>query len=70
VESQFIDAFVSHSVKIVLRRDGGLDMRQKGSILESVYFLAIIGLLAGALGGLAVGIVTGRPASTTSSASK
>ena len=45
-------------------------MRQKGSILESIYFLAVIGLLAGALGGLAVGIVTGRPPSSAASAAK
>jgi hypothetical protein len=45
-------------------------MRQNGSILESIYFLAMIGLLAGVLGGLAVGIVTGRPPSTASSTSK
>lgn len=48
----------------------GATMRQKGSILESITFLAMIGLLAGVLGGLAVGFVTGRTTSATSSAAK
>jgi hypothetical protein len=46
-------------------------MSRGGSIFDSVAMLAIIGILAGALGGLAVGIVTGRPAaSATSSGSR
>jgi hypothetical protein len=41
-------------------------MGRGGSIFDSVAMLAIMGILAGALGGLAVGIVTGRPASSSS----
>jgi hypothetical protein len=44
-------------------------MSRGGSIFDSTAMLAIIGILAGALGGLAVGIVTGRSASTSTSSS-
>jgi NhaP-type Na+/H+ or K+/H+ antiporter len=40
-------------------------MKHKNSLLDSVIMLAVIGIVAGALGGLAIGVVTGR---TTSSA--
>jgi len=39
----------------------------KSSILDNVAMLAIIGILAGVLGGLAVGVITIRASSTTSS---
>jgi hypothetical protein len=43
-------------------------MSRGASLFDSVALLAIIGILAGALGGLAVGVVTGRtPAGTSSS---
>jgi hypothetical protein len=46
-------------------------MKNKRSIFENVGFLVVIGIVAGALGGLAIGIVTGRPSSAAaSSASK
>lgn len=41
-------------------------MRRKYTFLENVAFLALVGILAGALGGLAVGVVTGRAPSPTS----
>jgi|HubBroStandDraft_1064217.scaffolds.fasta_scaffold05454_7 NhaP-type Na+/H+ or K+/H+ antiporter len=43
-------------------------MRNSGktSLIENVLVLALMGILAGAAGGLAIGIVTGRPASTSS----
>jgi len=44
-------------------------VRRAGSILNNFAMLAIIGILAGALGGLAIGIVTGRTASGSSSSS-
>jgi hypothetical protein len=44
---------------------------RKSLPLDNVAFLAIIGILAGALGGLGVGLVTGRaPASAATSTSK
>ena len=39
-------------------------MKPKTSILENAKFLVLIGILAGAVGGLAIGIVTGRAPST------
>lgn len=46
-------------------------MRHKTSILENPKFLILIGILAGALGGLAIGVVTGRaPSSTATTSSK
>jgi hypothetical protein len=39
------------------------------TIIDTVPMLIVIGILAGALAGFAVGIVTGRPPSSTSSAS-
>jgi hypothetical protein len=45
-------------------RNGG----QK-SLMENVLVLALMGILAGAAGGLAIGIVTGRTASTPSTTS-
>jgi hypothetical protein len=43
-------------------------MSRGGSLFDNVAMLAVIGILAGALGGLAVGIVTGRaPASAAAS---
>jgi hypothetical protein len=43
-------------------------MSRKHSLLDSVLLLAIIGILAGAIGGLAVGVVTGHSTSATSTA--
>jgi hypothetical protein len=40
---------------------------QKSSLLDSVAVLAIMGLLAGAIGGLGIGIVTQKGASATTS---
>ena len=45
-------------------------MRHKTSILENAKFLILIGILAGALGGLAIGVVTGRTPSSTAASSK
>jgi hypothetical protein len=45
-------------------------MKRKGSIFESVGFLVIVGILAGAVGGLAIGVVTGRTPTTTTSTAK
>ena len=44
-------------------------MGRKGSILENVSFLVMVGLRAGALGGLAIGVVTGRASSSSTSTS-
>ena len=41
-------------------------MSRGGSIFDSVAMLVLIGILAGALGGLAVGIVTGRKPGSSS----
>jgi hypothetical protein len=38
----------------------------RNSIIDNVAALALIGILAGVLGGLAVGVVTGRPPSASS----
>jgi hypothetical protein len=43
--------------------------RGKASLLESALVLALMGIVAGAIGGLAIGIVTSPKSSTTSSAS-
>ncbi len=45
-------------------------MRHKRSLLENVTFLIVIGILAGALGGLAIGVVTGKAPSSSTSAAK
>ncbi|MGP0019201.1 MAG: hypothetical protein ACLPHP_11575 [Candidatus Sulfotelmatobacter sp.] len=45
------------------------DSNQKGSLLDRVAVLAIMGLLAGAIGGFGIGIVTQKSASTTPSTS-
>jgi hypothetical protein len=46
-------------------------MRQRTSILESAKFLVLVGILAGVVGGLAIGIVTGRaPSSSAAGTSK
>ncbi len=41
-------------------------MSRGSSIFDSVAMLVLIGILAGALGGLAVGVVTGRKPSSPS----
>lgn len=41
-------------------------MSGKNSIIDSIAALAVIGILAGVLGGLAIGIITGRAPSATS----
>jgi len=43
-------------------------MRRTHSILEKAQFLIVLGLLAGALGGLAIGLVTSKTASTGATA--
>jgi hypothetical protein len=45
------------------------DNSQKGSLLDRVAVLAIMGLLAGAIGGLGIGIVTQKSASVSTSTS-
>jgi len=52
-----------------LRRDGTreVSMKPKDSILAHVVVLALIGILAGVLGGLGVGVITGHSASSTTS---
>jgi len=45
-------------------------MKHKHSILDSVMLLAIIGIVAGALGGLAIGVVTGRTTNSAASTAK
>jgi hypothetical protein len=42
-------------------------MSRGASLFDSVALLAVIGILAGALGGLAVGVVTGRAPSAANS---
>lgn len=44
-------------------------MRRRRSILETAQFLVVIGLLAGVLGGMAIGVVTGKLSSPASSSS-
>jgi hypothetical protein len=44
-------------------------MSQKNSLLDRVAVLAIMGLLAGAIGGMGIGIVTQKSASATPSTS-
>jgi hypothetical protein len=43
-------------------------MRHKTSLLENARFLILIGVLAGALGGLAIGVLTGRTPSPAAAA--
>jgi hypothetical protein len=43
-------------------------MKKKSSILESVVLLSVLGILAGALGGLAIGVVTMHSSSSSSAA--
>ena len=40
----------------------------KATIVENVLVLAMMGILAGALGGLAIGLLTGRPAPSAAAA--
>ena len=47
---------------------GGIPVRSQQSIFESFRFLIVIGVLAGALGGLAIGVITGRTPSTPAAA--
>jgi hypothetical protein len=42
--------------------------RGKATLVESTLVLALMGILAGAIGGLAIGIVTSPKATTTSAA--
>jgi hypothetical protein len=44
-------------------------MKHLSSLMDRISVLAIVGILAGALGGLAIGVVTGRSASTSSTSS-
>jgi len=44
--------------------------KRKFSILESVPLLILLGLLAGALGGLGIGLIQLKAASSTASAAK
>jgi len=44
-------------------------MRRRRSIFETVQFLVVIGVLAGAMGGLAIGYVTSKTLSSSSSTS-
>ncbi len=39
--------------------------RAKSTLIENTLILALMGILAGAIGGLAVGVVTGQKASST-----
>jgi hypothetical protein len=41
----------------------------KKTWMENLLVLALMGILAGAAGGLAIGIVTGRPSSSSSTTS-
>jgi len=41
----------------------------KKTWIENIFILALMGLLAGAAGGLAIGIVTGHPSSSSSTTS-
>jgi hypothetical protein len=41
--------------------------KRKSQLFESVLFLAIIGIFAGALGGFGIGLLTGRTSSTPAS---
>jgi hypothetical protein len=43
-------------------------MRRRNSILDSAAMLVIIGILAGAIGGMGIGLMSKSTASTTSSA--
>jgi len=43
-------------------------MRRKRSLFENVKFLVLIGVLAGAIGGMAIGVVTGKASSPSASA--
>jgi hypothetical protein len=42
-------------------------MRRRRSWFETVQFLVVLGVLAGAVGGLAIGVVTNKAASSGSS---
>jgi hypothetical protein len=44
--------------------------RGKQTLVESVLVLALMGIVAGALGGFAIGVVTSPKSSTASSATK
>lgn len=43
-------------------------MPRKRSIFETAQFLILLGILAGAVGGLAIGVVTNKPSSSTTTA--
>lgn len=43
--------------------------RSKGSMFESVIMLAIMGILAGAIGGFGIGLVTQKSSTSSSSSS-
>ena len=45
-------------------------MKRLSSLTNKIGVLAILGILAGVLGGLAIGVVTGHTPSPTSSAGK
>jgi len=51
-------------------QDNGGSMGAKGSILETVIALVLLGILAGAVGGLGVGLVTGRSPSGSSTSTQ
>ncbi len=42
--------------------------RSKGSLFDSVIMLALMGILAGAIGGFGIGLMTSRSSSTSSAA--
>ena len=46
-----------------------MSSRGKASLVESVVVLALMGIVAGAIGGLAVGVVTNPKTATSSSSS-
>lgn len=41
-------------------------MRRRRSIFEKIHYLVVIGILAGAVGGLAIGYVTNKAGSSSS----
>jgi hypothetical protein len=43
--------------------------RSKGSIFDSVIMLALMGILAGAIGGFGIGLMTSRSSASSSSSS-
>ncbi len=55
--------------KNVLRNKEGETMKKK-SLIESLPVLILLGLLAGAMGGLGIGMVQSKAASSSASAAK